>query len=50
MCFESDDNLVVELRSDSHVQVHVQLVVVSNKWTGYCSTRNYIHHWSLNLR
>lgn len=44
------DYLVVELRSDPHVQVHIQLIVVSNKWTGHCSTRNNIHHWRLNLK
>lgn len=42
--------LVVELRSNPHVQVHIQLIVVSNKWTGHCSTRDNVHHWRLNLK
>lgn len=42
--------LVVELRCNPHVQVHIQLFVVRHKWTGYCSTRNNVHHWCLNLK
>lgn len=44
------DYLVVKLRRNSHVQVHIQVIVVSNKRTGHCSTRNKVHHWSLNLK
>ncbi len=44
------DYLVIELRSDPHVQLHIQLIVVSNKWTSHCSTGNNVHHWRLNLK
>ena len=41
---------MVKLGSDPHVQVHIQVIVVSDKWTGHCSTRNNVHHWGLNLK
>lgn len=42
--------LVVELRSNPHIQVHVQVIMISNEWAGHCTTRNNVHHWRLNLK
>lgn len=44
-----DTLLEVQLGSDSHVQFHVQVIVMGHKGSGCGSTRNHVHHGSLNL-
>ena len=43
-------HLVVELRSNPHVEVHVQFVVIGDKRTGHGTTWDQVHHGCLNLR
>ena len=41
--------LMVELRSDSHVQFHVELVVVGDEGSSHSAAGNQVHHGRLNL-
>jgi hypothetical protein len=46
----TDDQLLEEeLRSDSHIELHIQIVVVSHERSGSSTSRNHIHHRGLNL-
>ena len=42
-------HLQIQLRSDPHVQLHVQVMVVCDKGTCSCASRNHVHHGSLHL-
>ena len=38
-----------ELRSNSHIQLHIKVIVMGDKSSCCGSTLNHIHHWSFNL-
>lgn len=40
---------MVEFWSDSHVEIHVQVVVMGDERFGSGAARDHIHHRSLNL-
>mmetsp|Transcript_76742 Transcript_76742/g.128980 ORF Transcript_76742/g.128980 Transcript_76742/m.128980 type:complete len:320 (-) Transcript_76742:438-1397(-) len=40
----------IQLRSNPHVQLHVQLVVLGDERLGHSATGNHVHHGSLNLQ
>lgn len=44
------DYLMVELWSNSHIQVHVQLIVIGDERLGHSSPWNDVHHGSFNLK
>ena len=48
---ESTNNqlLQIEFRCDSHVEFHIQVVVVGHEGTGSGSSGNHVHHWGLHL-
>ncbi len=39
----------VKLRSDSHVQLHVEIIVMSDKGSGSGTTGDHVHHWGLHF-
>jgi|SRR5690242_5438247 len=46
----TDDELLQEqFGSDTKVELHVQLVVVSLEWSGCSTTSDLVHHGCLNL-
>lgn len=44
-----DEHLKVKFRSDSHEQIHLELVVVGNERLGRGTSSNHVHHWCLDL-
>lgn len=47
----TDDQLLeVQLGSDTHVQLHLEIVVVGEERSGSGSTGNHVHHWRFNLQ
>lgn len=42
-------HLEVQLRSNSHVELHVEVVVVGHEGLGGGSSWNHVHHWRLYL-
>lgn len=49
--FQTSNNALLEVkfRSNSHVQLHIQVIVMSHEGSGCGSSRNHIHHRRLNL-
>ena len=45
-----DKTLEVQLGSDSHIEVDIECVVVSDERTSRSTTRNWLKDWSLNLQ
>ena len=45
-----DQHLVIQLRGHTHVQVHVQVVVVGHEGLGRGATGNHVHHRRLYLQ
>ena len=45
----NNQHFQIQLRSDPHIQIKIQLVMLSYKWLSCCTTRYNIHHRCLNL-
>jgi len=44
-----DEHFKIELWSDSHEQLHVQVIVESLERLSSCTAGNHIHHWGLHF-
>jgi hypothetical protein len=46
----ADDQLLQkQLRSDSHIKFHIEIVMICSKGLGSGSSRDHIHHWGFNF-
>lgn len=46
----NDELLEVQFGGYTHVQLHLEIIVVSGKWPCSSTTGNHVHHWSLDLQ
>jgi len=44
-----DEHLEIKLWSNSHVEFHIELIVISLEWSSSGTSWNHVHHWGFDL-